>query len=475
MKLVVAIAVGLRQKDISALPSLQSLREGGSSSSITPTLPAVTTSIQATYLTGETPAQHGIVGNGWYHRDTREIRFWLQSRSLVEKPTLIDHLQKDGFNVANLFWWYNMGSGARWSLTPRPEYPADGRKIPSVYGEPAELPVQMQQELGTFPLFDFWGPRAGITSTRWIVDSALKIASDEDPDLLLVYLPHLDYDDQRYGPDSPQAQNSRLELDRELHRLLEGCRGKGAEAMVLSEYGIEAVDRPIFPNRCLTEAGELDVQVTSHGDLLDVHRSRAFAVCDHQVAHVYVQQGSDVKRIRQLLSGLEGVDRILEGDDLVKSGLNHRRSGEMVLIAEPGAWFAYPWWNDDRRAPDYARTVDIHRKPGYDPAELFVDPQLSFPALKIAGKVLARKLGFRNLLDVISTDPSQAVEVMAGPWITLRKGPWSSGHGKRIPPVLRPRKSITKSLNGCVDPKAREIRRCAGADHTGNQGLRSLR
>ena len=429
---MVAIAVGLRQKDVSALPSLQALRDGGSSSSIAPTLPAVTTSIQATYLTGETPAQHGIVGNGWYHRDTREIRFWLQSRSLVEKPTLIDRLQKDGFNVANLFWWYNMGSGARWSLTPRPEYPADGRKIPSVYGEPAELPVKMQQELGTFPLFDFWGPRAGITSTRWIVDSALKIASDEDPDLLLVYLPHLDYDDQRYGPDSSQAEQSRLELDRELHRLLEGCRGKGAEAMVLSEYGIEAVDRPIFPNRCLAEAGELDVQVTSHGDLLDVHRSRAFAVCDHQVAHVYVQQGSDVKRIRQLLSELEGVDRILEGDDLVTSGLNHRRSGEMVLIAEPGAWFAYPWWNDDRRAPDYARTVDIHRKPGYDPAELFVDPQLSFPALKIAGKVLARKLGFRNLLDVISTDPSQVRGSHGRPVDNPEEGPvvvrsWETG------------------------------------------------
>ena len=202
--------------------------------------------------------------------------------------------------------------------------------------------------------------------------------------------------------------------------------------MVLSEYGIEAVDRPIFPNRCLAEAGELDVQVTSHGDLLDVHRSRAFAVCDHQVAHVYVQQGSDVKRIRQLLSELEGVDRILEGDDLVKSGLNHRRSGEMVLIAEPGAWFAYPWWNDDRRAPDYARTVDIHRKPGYDPAELFVDPQLSFPALKIAGKVLARKLGFRNLLDVISTDPSQVSGSHGRPVENPEEGPvvvrsWETG------------------------------------------------
>ena len=174
MKLVVTIAVGLRQKDVAQLPALKSLQAEGSSAAIRPTLPAVTTSVQATYLTGEAPSQHGIVGNGWYHRDTREIRFWLQSRSLIGKPTLIDQLQGDGYSVANLFWWYNMGSEARWSLTPRPEYPADGRKIPSVYGEPADLPVRMQEELGTFPLFDFWGPRAGITSTRWIVDSALK-------------------------------------------------------------------------------------------------------------------------------------------------------------------------------------------------------------------------------------------------------------------------------------------------------------
>lgn len=407
MKLVVTIAVGLRQKDVAQLPALKSMQAEGSSAPIKPTLPAVTTSVQATYLTGKTPAEHGIVGNGWYHRDTREIRFWLQSRSLIGKPTLIDELQGDGYRVANLFWWYNMGSDARWSLTPRPEYPADGQKIPSVYGEPADLPVRMQQELGTFPLFDFWGPRAGITSTRWIVDSALKLAEDEDPDVMLVYLPHLDYDDQRYGPDSPEALKSRQELNTELSRLLDGCREKGAEMMVLSEYGIEKVDSPVFPNRVLADAGELDVQVTSHGDLLDVHRSRAFAVCDHQLAHIYIRHSEDLSRIKNLLKQTEGVARVVDGKELEEIGLNHPRSGELVLISEPGHWFAYPWWNDDRRAPDYARTVDIHRKPGYDPAELLLDPQLTFPKLKIASKILARKLGFRNLLDVISTDPSR--------------------------------------------------------------------
>ena len=246
MKLVVAIAVGMRHKDVPQMSCLNDFLNQGSVSSITSPLPAVTTTAQASMLTGETPARHGIVGNGWYHRNTKEIRFWLQARTLIEAPTFIDVLQAEGYTVANLFWWFNMGSGARWSLTPRPEYPADGRKIPSVYGEPPELPVNLQDQLGTFPLFDFWGPRAGITSTRWIVDAALKVAQDSDPDVLVVYLPHLDYDDQRFGPDSSEGQRSRKELDVELSRLLEGCREKGAEAMVLSEYGIENVQQPVY-------------------------------------------------------------------------------------------------------------------------------------------------------------------------------------------------------------------------------------
>ena len=407
MKLVVAIAVGMRHKDVPQMSCLNDFLNQGSVSSITSPLPAVTTTAQASMLTGETPARHGIVGNGWYHRNTKEIRFWLQARTLIEAPTFIDVLQAEGYTVANLFWWFNMGSGARWSLTPRPEYPADGRKIPSVYGEPPELPVNLQDQLGTFPLFDFWGPRAGITSTRWIVDAALKVAQDSDPDVLVVYLPHLDYDDQRFGPDSSEGQRSRKELDVELSRLLEGCREKGAEAMVLSEYGIENVQQPVFVNRQLAESGDLQVQITSHGDILDVHRSRAFAVCDHQLAHVYVSDPSDISRVRQQLLGVEGVDRVLDHEALKVEGLDHPRSGDLVLIAEPGCWFAYPWWLDESRAPDFARTVGIHRRPGYDPAALRLDPEIRWPTLKVGLKLLGKKLGFRNLMDVISTDPRQ--------------------------------------------------------------------
>lgn len=398
--------MGLRKKDINNLPSLVDLAASGSVSSIVPPTPAVTCTSQATFLTGQRPSVHGVVANGWYHRQTREVRFWLQPRDLMEAPTFVDRLKAEGLSVANLFWWFNMGSGADWSLTPRPEYPADGRKIPSVYGEPAELPVQMQERLGRFPLFDFWGPRAGIPSSRWIVDASLQVIDQHDPDVLLVYLPHLDYDDQRYGPDSPQADRSRQELDQELSRLLEQSRSCGADVMVLSEYGIEAVDRPVFVNRELASRGKLGLQVTSHGDLLDVHRSEAFAVCDHQLAHVHLSPAADRSSIRQILEGIEGVERVLAGEDLESWGLAHARSGDFVLLAEPGCWFAYPWWLDEDRAPDFARTVDIHRKPGYDPAELFLDPALKWPKLKIATRLLQKKIGMRSLLDVISTDPS---------------------------------------------------------------------
>ncbi len=406
MKQVVIIAVGLRKKDIDALPSLVELAAGGSVSSIVPPTPAVTCTCQATFLTGQAPSVHGIVANGWYHPDTREIRFWLQPRNLIEAPTFIDRLKAEGHSVANLFWWFNIGCGADWSLTPRPEYPADGRKIPSVYGEPSDLPVEMQRTLGRFPLFDFWGPRAGIPSTRWIVDASLQVIRDQDPDVLLVYLPHLDYDHQRFGPDSSEADRARNELDRQLARLLEESRSREADVMVLSEYGIEAVDRPVFVNRELARRGKIGLQVTSHGDLLDVHRSEAFAICDHQVAHIHLTPGADRSAMATILQQIEGVERVIEGTDLDRWGLAHHRSGDFVLLAEPGCWFAYPWWLDDDRAPDFARTVDIHRKPGYDPAELFVDPTIRWPKLKIATRLLQKKLGMRSLLDVISTDPS---------------------------------------------------------------------
>ena len=408
MKLLVVIAVGLRPADLKDAPRLATLAEEGFQAPLETVFPAVTCTVQASLLTGTLPREHGIVGNGWYHRDTAEVRFWLQSNHLIERETLYaaEARESSEFRCAKLFWWFNMHSGASLSVTPRPEYHADGRKVPGLYSEPPELNRALADRLGPFPLFQFWGPGAGLPSSRWIAESARIILDDHDPDLTLVYLPHLDYDHQRHGPDDPRSRSAVGELDACVAPLIDRAREEGREVIVLGEYGIEAVDTPVFLNRFLRERGELCVQKTGHGELLDAGRSGAFAVCDHQAAHIYVKEGGRVDAIARALRGVPGVERVLDRDGKREMGIDHPRSGDLVCIAEPGTWFAYPYWLDEAARPDFATTVDIHRKPGYDPAELFLDPALRWPKLRIARRVLAKKLGFRSLIDVIPTDPA---------------------------------------------------------------------
>ena len=407
MKLLVAIAVGLRPKDLEHAPTLRSIAEEGFVAPLTPVFPAVTCPVQATFLTGTLPRDHGIVANGWYHRTTAEVRFWLQSNHLIEGEKVYESLAEDaGFSCAKLFWWFNMYSAAAISVTPRPEYHSDGLKQPGLYSEPPRLKVDLQRDLGDFPLFQFWGPGAGIASTEWIAASARKVMVQDDPTLTLVYLPHLDYDHQRYGPDDPRSQAAVGALDSAMAPLLETARETGREVLVLSEYGIEPVDRPVFLNRFLRERGWLAVGETGHGELLDAGRSKAFAVCDHQAAHVYVRDPHDRAAVFALLSALEGVEQVLDRAAQRDFGIDHPRAGEFVCLAEPGAWFAYPYWLEEGKRPDFATSVDIHRKPGYDPAELFLDPTLRAPKARIARRLLQKKLGFRYRMDVIPTDPS---------------------------------------------------------------------
>ena len=390
-------------------PRLGALARRGFGTQLRPVLPAVTCTAQASMLTGRLPDGHGVVGNGWYDHDLSEVLFWRQSNRLVAGPKVWETVRqrRPGLKVAKMFWWYNMYSSADVSVTPRPEYPADGRKIPGVYTRPADLRGQLEQRLGPFPLFRFWGPATDLSSTSWIVDSSLSVLADEQPDLLLAYLPHLDYVLQQQGPGGPDVAAHAAAVDREAGRLIDAATAAGMQVLVVSEYGIGAVSRPVFPNRCLRHEGWLTAMwQDSVGETLDAGASRAFAVCDHQIAHVYVADPVDVPAVARLLGGLPGVGRVLLGESRRAAGLDHPRAGQIVLEAEADAWFAYPYWLDDARAPDFARTVDIHRKPGYDPAELFFDPALRFPKLRIARRLLARKVGFRNLLDVIPLDPS---------------------------------------------------------------------
>jgi predicted AlkP superfamily pyrophosphatase or phosphodiesterase len=371
-------------------------------------LPAVTCSAQATYLTGELPSRHGIVGNGWYFRDLAQVLFWRQNNGLIQaEPVWESARRRDpSLTCANLFWWFNMYSGVDWSVTPRPIYPADGRKIPDIYSHPADLRDRLTSELGPFPFFQFWGPNAGLASSEWIAEAARAVDRWHSPTLLLVYLPHLDYDLQRYGARDPRTRENVRAIDAIVGRLLAHCRERGRRVIVLSEYGLTDVHRPVHINRVLRQAGYLAVRDELGTDAFDPGASRAFAVADHQVAHVYVRNPRDVPAVTTLLQQTEGIDAVLDRPAQAAVGLDHDRSGELVAVSTADAWFTYYYWLDDGRAPDYARTVDIHRKPGYDPAELILDPALSLPKLRIAATLARKKLGFRYLLRVIPLDAS---------------------------------------------------------------------
>ncbi len=387
-------------------PNLNALARGGSSAPIRAAFPAVTCTAQSTYLTGQPPRSHGIVGNGWYFRDLAQVMFWRQSNRLVAGEKVWDTARRrdPACTTAQMFWWYNMYSSVEWSATPRPLYPADGRKILDIYTSPADLRDRLVGELGPFPFFQFWGPASGLPASEWIAEAAAAVDRWLSPTLLLVYLPHLDYDLQRFGTGHERTRASVREVDAVCGRLIERCRERGRRVIVLSEYGLVDVARPVHINRALREAGLLAVRDELGTDALDPGASAAFAVADHQVAHVYVSEPRDRDRVRAILEGLPGVEHVLDRGGQAAYGIDHERSGDLVAIAESDSWFTYYYWNDDQRAPDYARTVDIHRKPGYDPVELFVDPRLALPKLTVAATLARKKLGFRYLMKVIALD-----------------------------------------------------------------------
>jgi len=405
--LVVLDIVGMTPRLLAHMPNVARLADGGWQAELGTVLPAVTCSVQSTLLTGLTPAQHGIVGNGWYFRELGEIHLWRQHNKLVGGEKLWESARAahPGYRAANVCWWYAMGASTDFLVTPRPIYYADGRKSPDCYTRPPSLRDELTAELGPFPLFQYWGPTATIESSRWIVAAARRVLRVEQPDLLLVYVPHLDYDLQRFGPDSPQAVAAARAVDAEIAPLLVDAEAAGATVVALSEYGITDVARPVDINRVLRAEGLLEVYTQDGMEYLDPWASRAFAVADHQVAHVYVGDDADLAKVRDILAALPGVDEVLGRAEQARYGIDHPRAGELVVVAEPDSWFTYYYWLDDARAPDFARGVEIHRKPGYDPAELFFDPADKLVKAK-AGLTLARKkLGLRYTMDVVPLDP----------------------------------------------------------------------
>ncbi|HEY9135448.1 MAG TPA: alkaline phosphatase family protein [Pseudomonadales bacterium] len=406
-KTVVINVVGLSSRLIGEhTPFLEKWSKDATLKPIQPTLPAVTCSAQSTYLTGKWPSEHGIVANGWYFKDEHEIKFWRQSNTLVQADKLWDELkrQDSSFTCANLFWWYNMYSNANYTVTPRPNYLADGRKLPDIYSQPTDLRDKLQQKLGTFPLFDFWGPKTSIKSSQWIADSAFITDQLYNPTLTLIYLPHLDYNLQRHGLDMSIIKKDLQEIDKVVEQVVEYYEQQNAQVVILSEYGITDVSRPVHLNRVLREHGLLSVREERGLELLDAGISIAFAVADHQLAHIYVNSPDHIETVKSLLESVPGVEQVLQGDAIKDAHLDHERSGDLIAVADKDSWFTYYFWLDDAKAPDYARMVDIHKKPGYDPVEMHLNPDIKMLTLKILWKLLKKKAGFRTVMDVIPLD-----------------------------------------------------------------------
>ncbi|MFN3485441.1 MAG: alkaline phosphatase family protein [Planctomycetota bacterium] len=382
-RLCILNVVGLTPRLLSFAPRLSSL---GRARPWKSPLPAVTLTSQATLLTGLAPSDHGIVGNGWLYRDTMEVRFWQQSFSLLRGDPFYA-----GFRTAKMFWWFNQGAPVAWGVTPKPHYGCDGSKV---FGIIDRTGCDLEARLGPFPFPAFWGPAAGLSSSEWIARASALVLRERTPDLTLVYLPHLDYDYQRRGPGDPARV---AEVDACAGIVIDAAREIGAEVVVVSEYGLVPVSRPVYINRALRRAGWLAVRDGPFGEMLDTFESKAFAVADHQLAHLYVR-GVPPSEVRAAIEKLEGVARVADPGELE---LDHPRSGELVALAEPDAWFAYPYWLDDARAPDFAPTVDIHRKPGYDPCELFMTSKA-----RALLRLVQKKLGFRYRMDVVPLDAS---------------------------------------------------------------------
>lgn len=423
-KVCIINVVGLTPELLEYAPNIRQL---GTAVPWNAPYPAVTCTSQATMLTGLAPKDHGVVGNGWYFRDTSEVRFWQQSNSLIQHRGLL----YDDIETAKLFWWFNQHAPVRWSVTPKPHYGCDGSKVFDVLDQTG---CNLTQQLGAFPFFSFWGPNAGLPASDWIAKATAIVMRTNQPELTLTYLPHLDYDFQRLA--SPPLERV-AEVDRCAATVIDAAQAIGAIPIVVSEYGLVPVCKSVSINRALRQAGLLAVRKGPFGEVLLPGDSKAFAVVDHQLAHLYVRDPGLMQEVKRLVQSLDGVASVLHPAELA---LDHPRSGEWIVLAEEDAWFNYYYWLDDAFAPDFARTVDIHRKPGYDPVELFMSSKL-----RAMARLAQKKLGFRYKMDVIPLD-ANLVQGSHGLRPIANKGPLIVGPGAPVDMLLF--KDYVRSLLG---------------------------
>ncbi|WFB37660.1 alkaline phosphatase family protein [Kiritimatiellota bacterium B12222] len=338
-----------------------------------PLTPGLTCPAQASFRTGKPAAEHGMIANGLYHRSLRRPLFWEQASAQVEGPRIWDDFRKQGGTVGMMFWQQSLGEDVDLVLSPRPIHKHSGGMIQHCASKPENLYQRICDKMGKgFNLMHYWGPLASHKSSEWIVKATQAVLEMEDicPDVLLTYLPHLDYDTQRFGPHHPKAKAAFAKTGDYLQALKQSAEAKGYKVLVWGDYAMHQVNGPaIFPNRCLREAGLLGMQQVKGMAYPDLFSAKAFAMVDHEIAHVYVPHADDLETTKALLEGLEGVEQVFRPSEVPE--LHHPNLGELVAVAQPGRWFAYPWWTNTKEAPDFATHVDIHNKPGFDACELF--------------------------------------------------------------------------------------------------------
>lgn len=382
------VIAGLDQQLLRQTPNLRVLSGFASQLPLRPVLPAVTCTMQATLTTGQPAGEHGIIANGLYTHNRAELHplldctsfgefrqqvsFWEQSNELLECPRF---WQGMGKKVAMLFWQNSMGGAADIVITPKPTHAPDGKTLTACWSAPGGLYEELVATLGPFPLQHYWGPMSGLPASQWILRAAQEVWRKHRPALQLVYLPHMDYNLQRRGPQDPSVIHDLQSLDAAMGPLMEDIRHSGGIPIIVGDYSMTAVNTPILPNLAFRQANLLATRPDENGKLLvDFDRSAAFAMVDHQIAHVYCQAGRRDEVVR-LLRTLGGIERLLvEPAELAEAGLTSGRSGDIIALASANAWFAHDWWLADAEKPAWQFSVDIHRKPGFDPREVFFDP-----------------------------------------------------------------------------------------------------
>ena len=379
--IIILDIVGLESSHLNSnlIPNIAKLANEGVSFEVEPVFPSVTCTVQASLLSGQYPNQHGIISNGLYDKANYTVSFWEQSSSLVQAERIWDVAKRQNsssIKTAVLFGQNTMYSKSDIVITPRPLHMEDGM-VMWCYSKPVGYYEALKQKYGEFNLATYWGPLASYKSSDWITQAACDTIENERPNLMFAYMPHVDYSAQRFGKNSNEVREDLKRADQLVGGVLQKTIDLGikddTQFIIFSEYGFNDVLYHIPLNRILRDAGLLSVRTINNKEYIDFEYSKAFAMVDHQIAHIYINNAS-AEQIKKVLEKIEGVERVLSGEDMKTLKINHERSGDLIAVANKDMWFSYYWWYENEKAPNFATTVDIHRKPGYDPAELFIDP-----------------------------------------------------------------------------------------------------